>query len=225
MVLTSCLRGSCGVPARPLQGFGKHGLLPTPSTRQCRLLGRPRHRGGDDRQAVRHLVLRRFKDWHGLADGRTSWFFSVRGNTHGAPRRPKEVNPTNAGVHPLHSLTACSKRQSVEKAQLLLEHRADVDAQVSTAGTGIFACMCHSSQMISNMHLGLPICFLLRVLLASFFRCASRGGQAAELAGTEEIHMEPERHGVVPGPSWTWVSWLDYPTLASRQGTLTGWSW
>ncbi|CAK9114344.1 Serine/threonine-protein phosphatase 6 regulatory ankyrin repeat subunit B (PP6-ARS-B) (Serine/threonine-protein phosphatase 6 regulatory subunit ARS-B) (Ankyrin repeat domain-containing protein 44) [Durusdinium trenchii] len=62
-----------------------------------------------------------------------------------------EVNPTNAGVHPLHSLTACSKRQSVEKAQLLLEHRADVDAQVSTAGTGIFACMCHSSQMISNM--------------------------------------------------------------------------
>ena len=65
-----------------------------------------------------------------------------------------DVNPSNAGIHPLHVVAAFSKRQAAEKAQLLLEHRAEVDVQLSTAGTSIFACICHSSQIISYMCLG-----------------------------------------------------------------------
>ncbi|CAK9052285.1 unnamed protein product [Durusdinium trenchii] len=63
-----------------------------------------------------------------------------------------DVNPSNAGIHPLHVVAAFSKRQAAEKAQLLLEHRAEVDVQLSTAGTSIFACICHSSQIISYMY-------------------------------------------------------------------------
>ena len=62
-----------------------------------------------------------------------------------------EVHPSVQSFYPLHCLVSTSRCQSVEKAKMLIAHKADVNVRASTTGTGMFACVCYCSQMASYM--------------------------------------------------------------------------